>query len=297
MARRVITIILLAVIGILGGASFISQQLKDPFLRELMRQQTEILRLQQKMSQELAARQAVPQPADLMAQIPQKQQALEQRIAALESQVRSLQAALQQGQGGAAPSQVPPRPPSPDFTTVHEIPVAHTPVIGKKGVPVTIVEFVDFQCPFCARFHSPMAEAVKAFAGKVNYMVKNYPLPFHPQAKPAAKAAFAAGEQGKYSEMVDVILANGQNLNEELFGKLAKDLGLNVEKFWKDYREKDAQWEKYIQEDITLGAKVGVQGTPTFYINGRLTNSRETESWKKEIEGILSASGGKEKGR
>ncbi len=121
-------------------------------------------------------------------------------------------------------------------------------------------------------------------------MVKNFPLPFHPQAKPAAKAAFAAGEQGKYAEMADRLLANGQRLGEEIFKKLAKDLGLNADKFWKDYQGKDAQWEKYIQEDITLGEQVGVRGTPTFYLNGRKTNARDLSEWKREIDQILSGS-------
>ena len=83
-----------------------------------------------------------------------------------------------------------------------------------------------------------MIEAIKADPGKANYMIKNYPLAFHPQAKPAAKAALAAGEQGKYAEMANALLENNQNLGEELFKKLAKDLGLNVDKFWKDYQGK-----------------------------------------------------------
>lgn len=281
MEKRIFTLALVVVLGVVIGVGVVSRQMKDPVLRELLKQQAQMLNAQQRIETKLSQGEGgmdAGSPALLL----QKYQALEQRIASLESQLRTLQAA-----GPAVPPQVPPGPPPEDFTTVYQIPVTHTPVIGQKNAPVTIVAFTDFQCPFCARFHAPMVEAIKADPGKANYMIKNYPLSFHPQAKPAAKAALAAGEQGKYAEMTDALLENNQNLGEELFGKLAKDLGLNVDKFWKDFRGKDAQWEKYIQDDIDLGNQVQVRGTPTFYINGRKTNARDAASWKTAIEQAL----------
>lgn len=280
MEKRILMLTLVVVLGVVIGVGIVSRQAKDPLLRELLKRQTKMLEAQSRLEKTLA-QPAAPVPAEgQVAQLAQKYQALEQRIAALENQLKAVQA-------GGQPQQVPPPPPPEDFTTVYDIPVSHTPVIGKKNAPVTIVEFIDFQCPFCARFHAPVAEIVKANPDKVNYLMKNYPLPFHPQAKPAAKAAFAAGEQGKYKEMAEALLQNGQNLSEETFGKLAKDIGLNVERFWKDYRDKDAQWEKYIQADIDLGSRVQVRGTPTFYINGRKTNARDVAGWNQEIERIL----------
>ena len=221
--------------------------------------------------------------ADLTS-ILRKQQTLEQRITALESQFKGVQTALQQAKAGGRQRQA---PPPEDFSKVHDITAAHSPVIGKQGAPVTIVEFVDFECPYCARFHPPMVEAAKAYPGKVNYIIKNFPLNFHKNAMSSAKAAFAAGEQGKYSEMADALLLNGKSLSEEKYEELAKSLGLDVDKFLKDYKEKDAQWEDYIKKDMALGAKVGVRGTPSFYINGKKTRARDTVSFKKEIDQIL----------
>ncbi len=278
MEKRIFMLMLVAALGVTIGVGIVSKQMKDPVMQELLKKQVEMVNVQQRIEQKLSAG-AGNADAGVNAQLLQKYQALEQRIVSLESQLKALAAA-----GPAAAPQVQPGPPPEDFTTVYQIPVTHTPIIGAKNAPVTIVAFTDFQCPFCSRFHVPMAEAVKADPGKANYMIKNYPLSFHPQAKPAAKAALAAGEQGKYAEMADALLANNQNLGEELFKKLAKDIGLNVDKFWKDYQGKDAQWEKYIQDDIDLGNQVGVRGTPTFYINGRKTNARDTASWKAAIE-------------
>lgn len=177
--------------------------------------------------------------------------------------------------------------PTEDYTTVHKIEVGHSTLIGKQDAPITIVEFMDFQCPYCGRFHPPVEEIVKLYPDQVNYMIKNYPLPFHPQAKPAAKAAFAAGEQGKYAEMASLIVKNQTNLNDETYKNLAQQLGLDVEKFLKDLKDKDAQWEDYINKDIELGAKIGVRGTPTFFINGKKTRARVVEDYKKEIDAIL----------
>lgn len=279
MENRILTLILVGAVAVGVGISILSQQARDPFLQGLIMQQVEILKAQQRMERKLGAGpadKAMPSGIGGSAQV----QALEQRIATLEAQLKTIQ------EGNIAP-QLPPGPPPEDFTTVHEIPVAHTPIIGDKKAQVTIVEFVDFQCPFCANFYGPMAEAVEAADGKANYMVKNYPLSFHPQARPAAKAAFAAGEQGKYAEMAKALLENHTNLSEETFKKLAKEIGLNANRFWKDYQGKDTQWEQYIQDDIDLGNKVGVQGTPTFYINGRKTNARDVDSWKREIDAAL----------
>ncbi len=284
MEKRVLMLVVVVALGVALGVGIVSKQAKDPALGELLKQQALMIDAQQRMEKKLNQASGTPSAIDggLSAQLLQKYQALEQRIASLESQLTALRAA-----GPAAQPQVPPAPPQEDFTTVYKIPVTHTPIIGQKNAPVTIVAFTDFQCPFCSRFHEPLLEAIKANPSKANYMIKNYPLSFHPQAKPAAKAALAAGEQGKYAEMAEAILADNKNLSEDLFGKIAKDIGLNVEKFWKDYRDKDAQWEKYIQDDIDLGNEVGVRGTPTFYINGHKTPARDLASWNAEIEKAL----------
>ena len=242
-------------IGVFIGIGIIGLQVKNPLFGELFNQQKEILTVQEK---------------------------IEKRLQNIEKQGKDLQAAIKKLK--SPPAQ---EPEEEDYLRIHEINIDGSPVLGKIEAPVTIVEFIDIQCPFCARFHPLVVEAVAAFPDKVKAVVKNYPLPFHQQAIPAAKAALAAGEQGKYWEMLDGLLKNSSNLNEKEFNTLAKNLGLNMKKFQKDLKDNDAQWQEHIQKDISLGNRVEVRGTPTIYINGRKTKARSLDSFKSEIELIL----------
>ena len=187
----------------------------------------------------------------------------------------------------AAPQAAAQMPPQEDLNRIYEIPIDQSPVRGKKDAPIIIVKFTDFQCPFCQRFYPPILDVLKAYPNDVKFVLKNFPLSFHPNAKPAAKSALAAGEQGKYWEMVDILLQPGQSLAEEDFKAAAKKIGLNVDKFMKDYKDKDVQWEAILQKDMDLGTRVDVMGTPTFYINGKKTMARDLNGFKTEIEQIL----------
>lgn len=181
--------------------------------------------------------------------------------------------------------------PQEDLSKVYSIAVGESMVLGKKNAPITIVAFFDLQCPFCSRFYPPIQEVLKAYPDKVNFVIKNYPLPFHNSALAAAKLTLAAQRQGKYFEMVDLLLQNGASVLEDKVKDYAKKLGINYNKLMADYRKKDAQWQKRIDEDKALAEKVNVHGTPTFFINGRLTSAREFSSYKTEIDKVLS--GGK----
>src|SRR5262249_8209085 len=128
------------------------------------------------------------------------------QLAAIENKLNTLQARP------AVPSM--PQPPAEDFNKVYTIDIGQSPIDGKKDAPVTIVEFSDFQCPFCARFWPPVKDVLKAYPDKVKLVIKNFPLSFHPNARPAAKLALAANEQGKYYEMVDLLLQNGGDVSE-----------------------------------------------------------------------------------
>ena len=201
------------------------------------------------------------------------------RVDSLESELR----ALKQG----APGKPQQQPPAEDLTKVYDLPVEGSYVLGKADAKITIVEFADFQCPFCGRFHPMMNEAYKAFPDDVKIIVKNYPLGFHPFARPAAKVALAAGLQGKYFEMVDLLIAGGNDLSEAKYKEFAGKLGLNVEQFAKDLKDKDAEFEKKIETDIALAGKVDVRGTPTYFLNGKKTTARAPEQWKAEIQALL----------
>jgi len=285
--KRVLTLTVAIVVATLIGIGIVARQKRDPLLRELLSQQTAILktvdRVENKIGElgEGVSAQAISGQGADISLLTSKLDSIEQRLSKLETQWTNLQNTVKQQAKG-----IPARP-TEDYSKVHQIDAAHSYVIGKKDAPVTIVEFLDFQCPFCARFHKPLAEIIKQYPNDVNYVVKNFPLSFHPQARPAAKAAFAAGLQGKYEEMANALLDNGKSLSDEKFKEIAGNIGLNVDQFLKDYKDKDAQWEDYIKKDMALGSKIGVRGTPTFFINGRKTRARDTATWKKEIDEIL----------
>lgn len=289
------TMVLCVIVGVILGVVIGGKQSKESLLNELLKQQNEMLRSQYKMEGVLSVTSRSAgwsASGSNLSSISLKNQELEQRLAKLDNQLKELATAIDgRAQGGRGVQQAKGSqrqgPPPEDFSKVYDIPAAHSPILGNPDAPVTIVAFDDYQCPFCSRFHPPILEALKAYPDKVNFMIKNFPLSFHPQAKPATKAVLAAGEQGKYFEMADAILANNRDLSDERFKQEAEKLGLDVDQFMKDYKEKDAQWEDIIQKDLALGQKVGVRGTPSFYINGKKSRSRDIGSWKREIDQIL----------
>jgi protein-disulfide isomerase len=204
------------------------------------------------------------------------------------TQITALQNQLKAFEAKAMP-QAPAGPPPEDLNKVHIIEIGNSPVMGKKDAPVTIVQFTDLQCPFCARFYPPLKEVVKAYPDQVNVVLKHYPLSFHPNARPAAKIALAANEQGKYFEMTEALLENGADVAEDKVKEYAKKTGVNYNKLMKDLKNNDAQYEKIINDDLALGDRVEVRGTPTFYINGKKTNARDFNGYKAEIDQILAA--------
>lgn len=258
------------VVAIFIGVAITVQQSNSPLMRRFVAQQDEILSLQRKLDRQAGA------PA-----------ANAGDLAVLSTKVDTILAILKPIQQMQQAQQAQQAPPSDEYTKVHNIDLTGAPVKGKKDAVVTIVEFMDFQCPYCARFHPAVNEVLAAYPDKVNYVLKNYPLSFHPNARPAAKAALAAGEQGKYYEMAELLLKNNQDLTEEKFKELAKELGLKVDKFAKDLKDKNAEWEKIIEADMKQAAQVDVRGTPTYFINGRKTMARDLAGYKKEIEEIL----------
>lgn len=141
-----------------------------------------------------------------------------------------------------------------------------SPVKGPAGAKVTVIEFSDFQCPFCKRGKDTMDELLKAYPNDVKLVFKNLPLDFHQQAKPAAAAALAAGKQGKFWEMHDLLFENQGRLGDGLYEELAKELKLDVAKFKTDL--KSPEIEKQIESDMSIARNNGIQGTPAFFVNG-----------------------------
>ena len=143
------------------------------------------------------------------------------------------------------------------------------PAKGKASAPVTVVEFSDFQCPYCARATPAVKELESSHPNDVRLVWKHLPLPFHPNAMPAALAAEAAREQGgsqKFWAMHDKLFANQAALSEATYEQYARELGLDQARFRKDVA--DPRLRARIQEDAQLAQTLGVNGTPTFVVNG-----------------------------
>jgi protein-disulfide isomerase len=152
------------------------------------------------------------------------------------------------------------------FKNPVKIDTAGSPAKGPANAKVTIVEFSDFQCPYCRRGYETMEQIAKAYPNDVKVVFKHFPLPFHNEAEPASKAAWAAQQQGKFWEYHEELFKNQDKLGAEYYVELATNLKLDVEKFKKDMASEAAA--KQIKADTELGQKNGIQGTPGFFVNG-----------------------------
>jgi protein-disulfide isomerase len=152
-------------------------------------------------------------------------------------------------------------------STKLEIPAAEAPSRGAPMAKVTIVEFSDFQCPHCGAAHPELVRMLREFDGNVRLVYRYFPLSNHSRALPAARAAEAARLQGKFWEMHDLLFENQRTLEDADLEKFAKQLGLDVAKFQADMRSDEV--EKRVQSDRELGQKLGIEATPSFFINGR----------------------------
>ncbi len=137
---------------------------------------------------------------------------------------------------------------------------------------VTIVEFGDFQCPSCAQVYPTLKELLKIYQDKLNLVFRNFPLPQHKNANVAAEAALAAGSQGKFWEMYDKLYENQDKWSEsgnalDIFNGYAKDIGLDVDKFTQDV--KGEKFKETIASDLSDGTLLGIDATPTFFIDGK----------------------------
>ena len=142
-----------------------------------------------------------------------------------------------------------------------------SPSRGPADARVTLVEFSDFQCPFCARGRRTTDAIFKKYEGRVRWVFKHYPLDFHPDAPLAHRAAMAAAEQGKFWEMHEKIFENQRAIKRDDLIAMATALGLDVPRFTADLASD--KFAALMQRDLAEGNKVGVDGTPTMFINGR----------------------------
>lgn len=156
-----------------------------------------------------------------------------------------------------------------------------TLVKGNPEARVTIVEFSDFQCPACGGAAPAVEQILETFSGQVKVIFRHFPLSFHPLARPASLASLCAEEQGKFWEYHDKIFGNQQKLSDASLKEWAKELGMDRAKFNVCFDEK--RYESKVDEDYSLGQEVGVNATPTFFVNGKKVQ------WKDQTEGWFNA--------
>ena len=157
------------------------------------------------------------------------------------------------------------------------------PVRGSKSAAVTIVEFSEYQCPFCARVNPTLDRIRQTYGNKVKIVFKDFPLPNHAQAPKAAEAAHCAGEQGKYWEMHDAMFANQRALEVPALKQYAGGVGLDMTKF--NQCLDSGQYASKVAAGMAEGERLGVNSTPTLYINGRpVIGAQPFEVFKAAID-------------
>ena len=213
-----------------------------------------------------------------LASIDEKQDNLLATLGGLEQKLDALPAGAP---GKAKPAGARPGVPEPSLT--YKVEVGDAVVKGPSDALVTIVEWSDFQCPFCSRVNPTMAKIHETYGDKVRVAFKHNPLPMHNRAMAAALAAESAGRQGKFWEMHDKLFANGRALTDENFEKWASELELDVAKFKTDM--KDKALETKVRKQQSQGAVLGARGTPSFFVNGRhLSGAQPFEAFKALID-------------
>jgi protein-disulfide isomerase len=219
--------------------------------------------------------------SEIKAKVDEIQAAQKDIVAKLEGLTKGQQQILAKAPAAA------PKAPQEDPNKVYTIPAGNSYAKGPANAPVVIVEFSDFQCPFCAQAATLMDQVTNAYPNDVRFIYKNYPLPFHKEAMPAAKAAIAAGKQGKFFEMHDKLFQNQRALSADFYTKAAQEIGLDIEKFKKDMEDDSTQ--ALINEEMKQAQQADVRGTPTIFINGKKPQGRSFELYKGIIDEALKA--------
>jgi protein-disulfide isomerase len=165
---------------------------------------------------------------------------------------------------------------------VARVPIDGAPVKGDRAALVTLVAFSDYECPFCIRGNATVEQLQKIYGDKLRIVARQNPLPFHARAEPAARAALAAWEQGKFWEMHERLFANSRSLDDESLDRIAAEIGLDVARFRAKRTSEDTR--AAIERDRALAAGIGARGTPAYFINGRrLEGARPLDDFKAVI--------------
>jgi protein-disulfide isomerase len=158
------------------------------------------------------------------------------------------------------------------------------PIRGAEEAPVTLVEFSDFHCPFCNRAQGTLKQVLERYPGRVKLVYRDFPLErLHPQARPAAEAARCANDQGKFWEYHDVLYSNAPRGGPDDLRRYAEQVGLDVPKFQQCVAS--GAHRAGVQRDMEEGSRLGVTGTPAFFVNGRpLEGAQPLDAFVRVIE-------------
>jgi len=202
------------------------------------------------------------------------------RLGEVLNELRSLGGQLARAGGGAAPARVE----QPDPSERHEVVIGDAPARGgPDSAKVKIVEWSDFQCPFCGRVGPTLEQIQKEYGDEVQLVFKHMPLPMHTKAQAAHEAAEAAHQQGKFWQMHDKIFSDQREMSEEKYLEYAAQIGLDLDRFKRDLASSSVK--QRIAADTTQAAQLGVTGTPAFFVNGRfLSGAQPFASFKRVID-------------
>ena len=206
-------------------------------------------------------------------------------------------------QTALAPAQAVAQTAPPPASRVYEIETAGYPSLGPADAPIVIVEFSDYQCPYCYKWHTEVyQDLLAAYPGKIRFVYRNFPLSFHQNAFASAEAALCAGDQNAYWEIHDLLFANYAQLNNQegtvldqaAYNQFARELGLDVAQFEECMTSR--KYEQFINEDVNYASSLpadsngeaAVGGTPTFFVNGhRLGGAYPLQYFQEIIDAEL----------
>lgn len=168
--------------------------------------------------------------------------------------------------------------------TRYDIPTDGEPSLGPDDAPITLVAFSDFECPFCKKWYAETWPQIQQnYGDKVRLVYRDFPLPNHSNAQPAAEAAACAFEQGKYWEYQDLIFNSGATLGDQTYQDFAKQLDLDLETFQTCYES--GRYRDEIEADRDWASELGVSSTPTFFVNGiALVGAQSYETFQQVID-------------
>ena len=214
--------------------------------------------------------------ADKIAELKSTQTEIDAKLATVDKKLDEL---------AKAPAPAAP-PPAFDPDKIYDLPVDASPAKGSAAAKVLVVEFADFQCPFCAQSAKLVDDVLKQYPNDVKLVFKQFPLTqIHPLAMHAAKASLAAHKQGKFWPFHDVLFDNSRTLQPESVRKYADDSGLDLARFEKDIASPTIA--RQIDDEMRLAREADVRGTPTLFVNGRRVTNRSLEGLKAMIDPLL----------